>query len=277
MASESSAGDDEDLAGNLSNYRLQLQQVEAALTTDPDNEDLVKLKNDLEEVIALTEDLLGSNQVTTDAQSAGSTKQQGLGLRYPGRGLAAGGSRDTDRDEARDWLRGGIDWKSGDKCRAMWTDSSGETGYYPATVDEILDDGSCSVIFDRYGTTEVTQVMLLRPVGGEDSDEEKAGKSGAADKPKSKRDLTIAQREYKRKKQQKKAQRLKQYEDEREDDKNKWINFNSKVFAKTTKGRVKKSIFASPDGPTPGKVGIGTCGVSGRPMTKFTHMEKWKK
>ena len=30
--------------------------------------------------------------------------------------------------------------------------------YYLATVDEILDDGSCSVIFDKYGTTEVTQV-----------------------------------------------------------------------------------------------------------------------
>jgi len=49
-----------------------------------------------------------------------------------------------------------------------------------------------------------------------------------------------------------------------------------KVFAKTTKGRVRKSIFATPDTNT-GRVGIGTCGVSGRPMTKFTYMEKWKK
>jgi len=48
------------------------------------------------------------------------------------------------------------------------------------------------------------------------------------------------------------------------------------VFAKTSKGRVRKSIFATPDS-TSGRVGIGTCGVSGRPMTKFTYMEKWKK
>jgi len=34
--------------------------------------------------------------------------------------------------------------------------------YYLATVDEILDDGSCSVIFDKYDTTEVTQVSMLR-------------------------------------------------------------------------------------------------------------------
>jgi len=50
----------------------------------------------------------------------------------------------------------------------------------------------------------------------------------------------------------------------------------AKVFAKTSKGRVRKSIFATPDTNT-GRVGIGTCGVSGRPMTKFTYMEKWKK
>ena len=48
------------------------------------------------------------------------------------------------------------------------------------------------------------------------------------------------------------------------------------VFSKTSKGRVRKSIFATPDSTT-GRVGIGTCGVSGRPMTKFTYMEKWKK
>ena len=43
------------------------------------------------------------------------------------------------------------------------------------------------------------------------------------------KDLSIAQREWKKKKAQKKAQRLKQMEDERELDKNKWIQFNSKV------------------------------------------------
>uniref|UniRef100_A0A0K0D474 Survival of motor neuron-related-splicing factor 30 n=1 Tax=Angiostrongylus cantonensis TaxID=6313 RepID=A0A0K0D474_ANGCA len=37
----------------LASYRLQFQQVEAALLGDPDNEELQKLKTDLEEVIAL--------------------------------------------------------------------------------------------------------------------------------------------------------------------------------------------------------------------------------
>ena len=30
--------------------------------------------------------------------------------------------------------------------------------YYEATVDEILEDGSCTVTFDEYGNTDVTEV-----------------------------------------------------------------------------------------------------------------------
>lgn len=38
----------EELVKQLSNYKAQLQQVEAALSTDPDNEDLRKLQKDLQ-------------------------------------------------------------------------------------------------------------------------------------------------------------------------------------------------------------------------------------
>lgn len=41
-------------------------------------------------------------------------------------------------------------------------------------------------------------------------------------------------------------------------------------------GIVKKSIFATPDGPG-GRVGVGTCGISGRPMTDYVQAEKRKK
>ena len=42
----------------LSTYQLQLQQVEAALTSDPANSELLKLKTDLEQVINLTKTLI---------------------------------------------------------------------------------------------------------------------------------------------------------------------------------------------------------------------------
>ena len=42
---------------DLETYKAQLEQVQAALTTDPENEDLLKLQKDLEEVINLTLEL----------------------------------------------------------------------------------------------------------------------------------------------------------------------------------------------------------------------------
>ena len=45
----------------LSSYQLQLQQVEAALTSDPANSELLKLKADLEQVIDLTKELVAQS------------------------------------------------------------------------------------------------------------------------------------------------------------------------------------------------------------------------
>lgn len=43
------------------------------------------------------------------------------------------------------------------KCSDLWTFFR----YYVATIDEILEDGTCSVIFDKYGSTEVTKVSWI--------------------------------------------------------------------------------------------------------------------
>ena len=42
----------------LANYKLQLGQVEAALTGDPENAELLSLKKDLDEIIEITEELI---------------------------------------------------------------------------------------------------------------------------------------------------------------------------------------------------------------------------
>lgn len=48
-------------------------------------------------------------------------------------------------------------------------------------------------------------------------------------------------------------------------------------MSKKLKGAPKKSIFATPES-TSGRVGVGTCGVGGRPMTEYQmKMEKLKK
>ncbi|XP_060066137.1 survival of motor neuron-related-splicing factor 30-like [Ylistrum balloti] len=244
----------DDLQSNLATYKLQLQQVEASLTNDADNEDLLKLKKDLQEVIDLTTELVGQQK----AILGGATL------------LEAGPSSEETETKAENIQHA---WKSGDMCMAMYSEDG---QYYEATVDEVLEDGTCTVKFNDYGNTDVTEVKFLKPTDAERH--YATGEPGSTDtkKPQSKKDLIASQREYKRKKSQKKAQRLKQMEEERESEKNKWLDFNSKTFSKTNKGRVKKSIFATTEHVN-GRVGVGTCGVSGRPMTSFTQQEKWKK
>ena len=48
----------DDPVSQLANYKLQLGQVEAALTADESNEELITLRKDLEEIIEITEALI---------------------------------------------------------------------------------------------------------------------------------------------------------------------------------------------------------------------------
>nr|AAP06439.1 hypothetical protein [Schistosoma japonicum]CAX76552.1 Survival of motor neuron-related-splicing factor 30 [Schistosoma japonicum] len=56
----------EDPQLDLLNHKLQLQQVEAALELNPNNEELLQLKRDLEEVIKLSLELLGRTSDTPE-------------------------------------------------------------------------------------------------------------------------------------------------------------------------------------------------------------------
>lgn len=50
------------------------------------------------------------------------------------------------------------------------------------------------------------------------------------------------QREYKKKKAQKKVARMKELEQEREEQKSKWQQFNNKAYSKNKKGQVRLHI-----------------------------------
>lgn len=52
--------------------------------------------------------------------------------------------------------------------------------------------------------------------------------------------MIAQQREYKKKKALKKAQRIKELEQEREDQKVKWQQFNNRAYSKNKKGQVGK-------------------------------------
>jgi len=224
--------------------------VNAALTTDPTNDELLKLKTDLQEVIDLTKELLVQ-------QSGPSSSSSG-----------------TD------------DWKVGEKCLSLW---STDGKYYQAIIEDILPDGKVSVGIPELSVGEITHVTLLKKLqtkpfelnrgGGSSSKASSSGPSGSSAKRVTttqsfaeRKAALQKQKEYLKKRKQKKQARVQELEAEREKVKKKWLNFSTK------KGLLnkKKSIFASPE-TVDGRVGIGTCGVAGKGMTGFSQADKWRK
>ncbi|EDO39770.1 predicted protein [Nematostella vectensis] len=220
--------DPKELQTNLTQYRAQLSQVDAALTTDPDNEELLKLKQDLEEVINLTLDLLKVNVKVPEAELPNAK------------------------------------WKVGHRCQAVWTQDG---NYYPATIDLISDDlSTCTVTFD-YGNTEIVKLDSLKDISAASAgDKRPSDNQESSSSKKISRKEKDQLREQKRKKMAKKQLRMKELEEQREGEKNRWLDFFNN--SKNLKGVTKKSIFASPE-TLNGRVGVGTCGIGDKPMTSF--------
>lgn len=123
----------DELKISLDTYKLQLQQVEAALTADATSEELLKLKQDLVEVIALTNELINAQREAEDE----STKR--------------GGDRGSHKKV--------IHWNVGDKCMAPWSNNG---QYYDCTIEALSEDGEVSIRFDAYGNSDVTSIDKLK-------------------------------------------------------------------------------------------------------------------
>jgi len=235
-----------ELEENLQNYKSQLKQVEAALLIDEENEDLKKLKQDLDEVITLTLDLMQINEVKIEEEHF---------------------EKEIITEKVKQW-------KAGDQVLAL---KKADGLYHNARIDMIADDGvSCSIKFENSGSVDIIKVSSLKEIENistdkKDGGEQSAGGAGGKFKQLTKDELE-KKREAKKKKLLKKKQRMKDFEEAREAGKQKWQSFYQKGSLKgkhKVKGLNKKSIFASrEDGK--GKIGIGTCGTSGKAMTTYT-------
>lgn len=245
------------MSDELQNYQLQLQQVEAALLSDPDNKELQKLKVDLEEVIELTLDL---KQKAEEAAKQPEYTEPVTGYEEDEvtKSLLAVEQFVAKNKKKRIW-------RVGDVCMAKWGDNN---QLAEARIDSINPDGQVNVTFEAYKNRGVTTLAELKEFTGH--------KRVLTEAEKLKR-AKMNNKEYLKKKKAKKLQRFKELEEERESEKQKWLAFTSKATKNKKAGFVKqKSIFASPD-TVNGRVGIGTCGISGKPMTEFTTAEKWRK
>ena len=238
---------------NLATYSLQLQQVEAALTNDPLNPELTKLKADLEEVINLTKELIETTKASSAPSNSGSLDgdektnaskrgHDGDNDGYSKKNKIANTSFEPennaislygeDDDEEFNLQFHEIKWEPGMQCYAPW---SKDGKLNAATIKDVSADRlTVTVSFDGYGITEqCTTVKLKHPKQVSDFI-----------KQRSKRSMMEMQREKKKKKTQNRMQKLKELDETKEAEKKSWKSFMSKS---NKKGINKHSIFKSSD------------------------------
>ncbi|KAK6945545.1 Survival motor neuron, Tudor domain [Dillenia turbinata] len=282
----------DELASNLSTYKDQLLQVRKLLGDDPGNSEYMDMEKELEEVIALTEELLATakqNEFSGSEMGAGTAASPRLHQSMGNSQHEMGSGHYADQYEK---------FSVGTKVQAVWSED-GE--WYDATIEALTPNGYV-VCYDGWGNKEEVDPDNIRPIQGgvvdalvEAEREAEATKqaikrkiaqaaAAAADfqskslpaklriEPDDPEDVKAAKR--KKIHAFKSKMRMEQLEVAQNKRQNAWQQFQ------TTKGRAKKvgffsghkreSIFKSPDDPY-GKVGVTG---SGKGLTEFQKREK---
>lgn len=135
------------------------------MITDPDNSELLKLKDDLVEVIELTRDLI---KTQLEEQKKTSYVEPNKSYTAPSdEGQSSNSNPDLpdDLDEIETALLAAEQgtsrtvWKIGDKCQAKWTEDG---NYYDATIEGISESGEVNVVFEAYQNRCTTALGELK-------------------------------------------------------------------------------------------------------------------
>ncbi|OZJ03247.1 hypothetical protein BZG36_03520 [Bifiguratus adelaidae] len=232
-------------ADELTSYRHQLDQVEQLLQNDPQNDEYIKLKADLVELITLTSQLVES-QPKEQPSKKRPAPDDASPNEYSSPAYA------PPPTKARPWA-------VGDKCLAKY---SGDGKFYPAKITAIGGAGQVfSVMFQGYDDVEVLKAEDIRVIPG--SAEAKQSAVGVfeqgADKKKKQKD--------------KEKPKGPKAPSEHIIKQKAWLNFAQGANKKKKLGATpinKKSIFKTPDNPE-GRVGVVG---SGRGMTNYQRRGK---
>jgi len=228
----------EDPVNQLANYRLQLGQVEAALTGDPENAELLSLKSDLDEIITITSELISDSTPKTTTWKIGMT-------------VLAPYSSDNKMYEA---IVNELDSSAGTAKVKFANYTTIET----VLISQLSEfKGKKTERGTRWGEDNPARAPL--PSTTMDND---PGINSKAAREKQRIEI-----EKRRKKAAKKKDRLAAMDAAGERQKKSWQSFNTKVVKKKKAGVTSKSIFKTPQGNN-GMVGVGTCGLGDRGMTE---------
>ncbi|KAJ6575190.1 hypothetical protein B0H19DRAFT_1127550 [Mycena capillaripes] len=230
---------------DLETYQVQLSQVDLAISSDPDNVELVSLRSELKELIELTK-----SAIAAQAEVASSSKAESSSSRKN----ASSAPTHT--------------WSAGDECLAKY---SGDGSWYPARITSVggsADNRVYSVVFKGYNTTEQVKSSEVKPMPANHAFVVPAS---------NKRKLTKAEeeeREKKKKKNEKKVEAKAAKAKEQTAKQATWQKFAKKSEKKGVHiaGVAGTSIFKTPDNPL-GRVGVTG---SGKGMTEVAIQAKHK-
>lgn len=135
------------------------------MLTDPDNGELLKLKEDLVEVIELTRDL-----IKTQLEEQKKTSYVESNKSYASASdVAEASSTSQGTTDEFDEIEAALlaaekgtsrpNWKIGDKCQAKWTEDG---NYYDAIIEGISESGEVNVVFEAYQNRSTTTVNELK-------------------------------------------------------------------------------------------------------------------
>lgn len=211
---------------DIETYQVQLQQVEDALASDPDNDGLKDLHRELKELISLTEQALAQQGAATSSSAPGSSKKQN--------------AQSTSAPQ----------WKAGDECLAKYS-SDGQ--WYPARIASVggsVENRVYTIVFKGYNTTELVNSSLIKalPANYQSSNDPHLPSTN------NKRKLTKVEeeeRERKKKKNEKKLEVRAQKAKEQNEKQATWQKFAKKSEKKGVHiaGVAGTSIFKTPDNP----------------------------
>ena len=204
---------------DLETYQVQLSQVEATLETDPDNDGLATLRDELKELIELTQAAIAAEQAS--ASKAESSRK------------AAAGAVASKA------------WSAGDDCLAKY---SGDGQWYPARIASVggsTENRAYSVVFKGYNSTELVNSSQIKAL---------PANYQIPVATSSKRKLTKEEeeeREKKKKKNEKKVEARAAKAKEQMEKQVTWQKFAKKSEKKGVHiaGVAGTSIFKTPDNP----------------------------
>ncbi|KAH9944081.1 uncharacterized protein BXZ73DRAFT_39231 [Epithele typhae] len=253
---------------DLETYQVQLSQVELALSADPEDTELQSLRDQLKELIELTQaSIAASSASKADAatkKAASTPAGASASSSFPASSASASSSAPAPA------------WAAGDEVLAKY---SGDGQWYPARITSVggsAERRAYSVVFKGYNNTELVSAPQVKPLpagqggGGGGAG---AGAGGAGVKRKLSKEEE-EERERKKKKNEKKVEVRAAKAKDQQNKQASWQKFAKKSEKKGIHiaGVAGTSIFKTPENPL-GRVGVTG---SGKGMTETATRVKHK-